>query len=130
MTTATTSPPLTVVLPPTATYTRRRATWIAGRGAHADQRDGTLRVVLDRNKGRSGDTTEVDEYGVQETTGETVVGVREFLLRSDTDEAQPDVYAVTVAGPRAGCTCRAGSVGRHECKHVSSVLALLAGGAL
>lgn len=122
---ATTTAPVYFDLGPSASYTRRRAGWFAGQGEHAGGRLGTLRIVLQKAK-RSGDSTEVDEYGVQEEHDQRhPAGVRSFLLRNDTDVEQPDVYRCVVGSDAGGlvhdhCTCRAGAFGR-ACKHVAAL---------
>lgn len=116
-------------LEPTSTHPRRQWAWVPGRGGHADHRDGTLHVR--QSKGRTRGAWEEDAYGVIE--GDPVGGHnpgREYLLRSDTDPDQPDVYAVFVAdgGPEWDCcTCTAGQCRLKACKHRGSLRALLSG---
>lgn len=105
----------------TASYRRRRIFWFEGRGDRDTDRIGTLRIVLEKTKSPS-DSTEVDEYGVQEEFGRGLpVGVRSFMLRNDTDAEQPDVYRCVVGADAGGlvqdlCTCEAGKRGK-DCKH-------------
>jgi hypothetical protein len=90
---------------------------------------GTLRVVLELD-GRSKDATEVDIYGVQEVPP-FLSQVRTFLLLNETDAEQEQPYEViTVSGVVVKCSCRAGKVKAHECKHESALNRLLSEGLL
>jgi hypothetical protein len=76
--------------------------------------------VMDKAQ-RSGDSTEIDEYGVQEEAATNYApGVRSFLLLNDGDAAQPDVYRCVVGEKAASCTCKAGTTGNQNCKHISA----------
>lgn len=120
--------PVFIDLPPTSTYRRRRATWYAGEGTHTDGRLGTLRVVQDKAK-RSGDSSEVDEYGIQKDTDPAPPECVAVLVLNDTapaeeGERRSEIYRVVVGKLGTACTCRAGQTGK-ACKHAAAVVALL-----
>ena len=118
------------VLEPTATSARREWIWIpAAPGVYDDGRIGSLTILL--QKGRGGHCRpEVDTYGVDEDLAAArPAGCRVFLLRNDTDDSQPDVYACVVGMDHRGeihqrCTCRAAEMGK-ACKHTATLLAML-----
>ena len=101
-----------IELPPTATYAVRSAEWIP-----VSETESLLVIRLRKTAhGRE----EADVYGVEEQiSGHPAV--REFLLVNTTDPDQHDAYRVTLGGPLHGCTCKAGSVHRYECKHVAAL---------
>lgn len=112
-------------LGPTATYARRDVLWIPARpGQYPDGRDGTAVVKLQHSR-RIGAKFETDAYGIEREESEAfeVRGVS-FLLLNDSDDTQWDVYR-TVVGPECSCTCTAGRVDRHECKHIATCRWLL-----
>ena len=115
--------PLTLQLPPTATFARRRLTWLASAGSDVL---GIVRITCHAVKNRNRDSDPSKVYAVMRHPDPFPAGVRAFLLRCEDNEAG-DVYGVTV-GPRGeSCTCKAASCRVPTgCKHVSAVLALLA----
>lgn len=133
MTTATEAEPLYLELPPTASFARRRVGWFAGRGAAADGRLGTLRLVL-YPRVRSQDAVEIDEYGVQEEADtQEAPGCRSFLLENDDDPDEEGPFRCVV-GSAAACGCEMGNYDRRRetqvgCKHRAALSALVAAGA-
>lgn len=116
-------------LGPTATYRRRRAGWFPG----GDDRLGMLRLVLDHAR-RSTDTTEVDEYAVQEETDLGLsLTVRSFLLENLTDPDPFGPFRCVVGGMVAWCGCEAGWFDTRRiqptgCKHRDALGRLVAEG--
>lgn len=117
---------ITLDLGPSRTYAERCCTWRPGPGI-TGLADGELTVVLARGKRGA---VELDTYGVQEQFPPPAPGCREFLLLNQDDAGQPDVYRVVLGTRGATCTCRAGLVARHPCKHKESLIRLVEGGQL
>lgn len=118
--------PRYVKLGPTATYRRRRAGWFPG----GENRLGTLRLVLDR-AGRSGDSTEVDGYAVQEELDLGLpAGIRSFLLENETEPDEYGPFRCVLGGMVAWCGCEAGWYDTHRaaptgCKHRDALSRLI-----
>jgi hypothetical protein len=122
----TTCLPTCVRLSETATHPIRRAFW-APKAEGADVL-GTLTIVQQKGHG-SGCKAEVSHYAVEHVRqGDASLGY--YLLNQTSGE----IYHVRPAGVvptvMVGCTCRAGLVGRHECKHVAALASLAAAGVL
>jgi hypothetical protein len=114
---------VTIDLPPTATYARREVFWIPG----DEPGEGTLTIRLWKGR-RGGSRCDADRYQIQEEAC-AYPGCRSFLILNETDDTQEDVYRCRV-GAMPGCSCKAGLVHRHECKHVAAVAALTEEGLL
>lgn len=115
-------------LEPTATYRQRSCLWFEGVASG----DGILTITVIYTKAFR---MEQDTYGVEEVPG-AQFGERRFQFirvteqRGESPQEQP--YVVAIGGRFNACSCDAGAKGfrRSNCKHLDSVLALLAAGKL
>lgn len=115
-------------LEPTATYRQRACLWFT----NVASGDGVLTITVIYTKAFR---MEQDTYGVEEIPGREF-GERRFQFvrvteqRGESPQEQP--YVVAVGGRFSGCSCDAGmkAFRRATCKHLDSVLALLAAGKL
>ena len=117
----------------TDSYHRRYCLFIPGRGGRDDQRLGTLRIRLFKERGGES----VDQYGVEEWKDEAVADYRRFILRNDDppeDGAREEFYLITCGPKGSGCSCPANTRRQvplaTDCKHKSAILKLLEVGAL
>jgi hypothetical protein len=126
-------------LGPTPTYPRRRAGWFpvepADRSGRGENRLGTLRLVLDRAR-CSTDTTEIDEYAVQEELDlDLPRGVRSFLLENETEPDEFGPFRCVIGGHVNWCGCEAGWFDQRRyqptgCKHRDALAPLVEAGVL
>lgn len=106
-----------VELTPTATYAARSAEWVP-----VSDTDGVLVIRLRRT---AHGKEENSVYAVK--TGRSGDGAREFELTRTTGNRV--AYVCVIDGENPICTCRAGEC-KTDCKHLASIKALIATGAL
>lgn len=111
-------------LPPSKSHAHRECEWVP-------PMEGVSGHLVIRTRRTRGGREQADVYAVGELSP-TVPGTREFLLTRTTGATLAYVVAV---GVRGVCTCRAGECRVEErhgepCKHVSSLAALMADGAI